>query len=241
MSQQGWPEEGRRSEHGDRAGQRPIDDWAGQAPPPPSGMSGGMKACLVLICVLGFCCLLCCGIFGYMVYSVVPKISNKPADVDAARDEIAKINLPPGFQPKNMGKSDNFLFSMIWVLYENPGHARLMVGQFGSKLGGANDMQRGMRQQFEVQRDVEFQPMANEKSETRTLKIKGRDCNFVIASGQEVDMRRPVPGNNKPAKKVEHHRISGEFDGKGGMAVIVIDFDDTYKEADIIRMLENIQ
>jgi hypothetical protein len=41
---------------------------------------------------------------------------------------------------------------------------------------------------------------------------------------------------------MEHHRIEGDFDGKSGPAIIVIDYDDdTYKEADIIKMLEHIQ
>jgi hypothetical protein len=166
MSQSDWPEEGRRPDQPDRSGQRPPDDWSDQPHGPPSGMSGGMKACLIIICVLGFCCLLCCGVFGYIGYTSIPKVSESPAEVDAARDEIAKIDLPPGFVPKNSAKMDNFAFSMIWVLYENPGHARLMMAQFGSKLGPANNMQMGMRQQFEIRRGTEFGPMVNVNSET---------------------------------------------------------------------------
>jgi hypothetical protein len=252
MSQPAWPEEGGRPEHTDRSGQRPPDDWNEQPPRPPSGMSGGMKACLVVICVVGLCCLLCCGAFGYLGYSMVPKMSSAPGDVNAALNQIAQMTLPPGLEPKDTGKSDNFMFSMVFVFYQNPGHARLMMGQFATKLGGgANDMQKGMRQQFDMRRNVEFHPMVNEKSETKNIKIKGKDYPFVIASGEEETVKVvPAGGNNKAPKKVEnkapekverHHRISGEFDGKGGMAVIVIDFDDTYKEADFIKMLETIQ
>ena len=39
----------------------------------------------------------------------------------------------------------------------------------------------------------------------------------------------------------QHEEIAGQFEGKNGFAVINIDFDDTYKEADFIKMLESIQ
>lgn len=281
MSQSEWPEEGRRPDSADRAGRRPSDDW-GDQPPPPSGMSGGMKACLIIGGLLGLCCILCCGVFGYMGYKMVPRLTNNAADINAYRDQIAKIDLPPGFEPKSGGKTDNFMFSMIFVFYENPGHARLMMGQFGSKMGGGPEMQGGMRQQFEVQRSSEFHDMANEKTETRNLKIKGHEYPFVFATGEEEfgagpgrfgrrrdrgqgspekeggkengkkegksvplakkEIEKPDAGEKKEGeKKSIHHRISGSFDGKQGLAEIVIDFDDTYKEADIVKMIENIQ
>jgi hypothetical protein len=245
MSQSDWPEEGRRSDHPDRAGQRPPDDWGDQAQRPPSGMSGGMKACLVVLCVVGFCCLLCCGVFGFMVYSMVPKISTAPADIDAARDDIAKINLPAGFEPKSSAKFDNFIFSMLMVEYSNPGHATLMMMQMRTKFAGANDAQLPMRQQFEQRRVTEFGPMTNAKIETKTIKIKGRDCTCTFTQYEEAGggpgKKADTKSDKKASKKTERRRIQGDFDGKNGLVLFEIDFDDTYKEADIVKMLENIQ
>jgi hypothetical protein len=238
MSQSDWPEEGRRSDHPDRPGQRPPEDWGGQAPPPPSGMSGGMKACLVVLCVVGFCCLLCCGVVGWFGYSMVPKVSEDAANIDATRDSIATIKLPPGFKPKASIKFDNFFMSMPMVVYENPGHATLMMMQMRVKMQAGGDFNQVMRQQFDQRRTVEVGRMEKSKTETKTLKIKGRDCPFVFTTGE---VREPAGGAKPGAKPVVHHEIEGTFDGKDGQAVIVINFDDTYKEADIVKMLEGIQ
>jgi hypothetical protein len=240
MSQPNWPEEGRRPNNPDQFGQSPNQQWNEQ-PPPPSGMSGGMKACLIIICVLGVCCLVCCGIFGYGVYSFVPKMSENPADVDAARNEIATIDLPAGFKPKALFKFDNFLMSMPMVVYEDPAHATLMMMQIKIKYAGAEPMQAGMRQQFEQRRTVEVGRMENSKTETKTIKIKGKDCPFVITTGEVREAGGAAAGGKKPPKKTVRHQMEGSFEGKDGQAVIVIDFDDTHKEADMIKMLENIK
>jgi hypothetical protein len=267
MSQPGWPEEGRQA---DQSGRRPPDDWGDQPPRAPSGMSGGMKACLILACVLGFCCLLCCGVFGYFVYTMVPKVSNTAAEVDAARGEIAQINLPAGFEPKTSAKFDNFLFSMVLVEYENPGHATLLMMEMKVKIKGADNSQLQMRQQFEQKRGSDFGPMKNAKMETKIIKIRGSDssCTFTTyedGDGAFPDRRADKKGDKKAGQKADNqkadqqkadqqkadqkadkkkeirHRISGEFDGKNGMVVFEIDFDDTYKEADIVKMLESIK
>ena len=231
-------------------------------------MSGGMKACLVVLCVVGFCCLLCCGGFAYFGYTMVPKVSNSPAEINAARDEIAQITLPAGFEPKTSAKIDNWFGRLTMVEYSNPGHADLMLMQIQAKIGGPDAM-TPIRQSMEKQRvtKVEVGPMQNAKVETKMIKIKGKDCLFTFTTGDEgVNLGgNPLPDNkpannkaddkaadvkapdakglgNKPrGKKGIRHQINGDFEGKNGLAVIVIDFDDTYKEADIVKMLESIQ
>ena len=286
MSQSDWPQEGRRPENSDRFGQRPPDDWGG-APAPPSGMSGGMKACLIVICVVGFCCVVCCGVFGYVFYTIgksitAPIASKNPAEVKAGLDDICKITLPPGLEPKSVTKIDNFVFSTIAVEYENPGHASLMMLQMHTKMGSSDSM-APVRQQFEQKRVTHVTtggPMNNTKIETRVLKIKGQDCTFTFAksepaagkgakdgavgkaggdkaagdkaaidkaqtdkagAGKAGAGKGEVAGAKKPSSRSERESIYGDFDGKDGLVLISIDFDDTYKEADIVKMLESIQ
>ena len=50
-----------------------------------------------------------------------------------------------------------------------------------------------------------------------------------------------VAAPKKPSSRSERESIHGDFDGKDGLVLIAIDFDDTYKEADIVKMLESIQ
>jgi len=273
MSQSDWPEEGRRPDHANRSGQRPPDDWSDQPTGPPSGMSGGMKACLIIICIGGFCCLLCCGVVGYLGYNMRPQVSQAPADINAARDEIATMNIPAGLVPKNSVKMDNMFISMIMVEYENPGHASLFMMQMRPKMGG-NDATGPWKQQFEQNRVTHSNigEMKNAKMETKQIKIKGREYSFTFTKGEGEGpvfgnrrFGRPVRGKGadgkaierkaakgeeaaepegaekKPAKMTQHEEIAGQFEGKNGFAVINIDFDDTYKEADFIKMLESIQ
>jgi hypothetical protein len=281
MSQSDWPQEGRRPENSDRYSQRPPDDWGG-APAPPSGMSGGMKACLIVICVVGFCCVVCCGVFGYVFYTIgksitEPIASKNPAEVKAGLDDICKITLPPGLEPKSVTKIDNFVFSTVAVEYENPGHASLMMLQMHTKMGSSDSM-APVRQQFEQKRVTHIStggPMTNTKIETRILKIKGQDCTFTftksepaggkgasdgaagkaggdkaagdkggtdkVGAGKFGTGKGEVAGIKKPSSRSERESIHGDFDGKDGLVLIAIDFDDTYKEADIVKMLESIQ
>jgi hypothetical protein len=238
MSQSAWPEERRPD---DRSGQRPSDDWSGHAAPP-SGMSGGMKACLIVACVVGVCCLLCCGGIAYFGYSFVPKVSENPAEIDATRNSIAKIDLPPTFKPKASLKFDNFFMSMPLVVYEDPGHAIMMLMQMRVKIKGADFNDQVMRQQFDQRRSVEVGRLENSKTETKNIKIKGQECPFVFVTGES---RQPVGGGKGKAddknKKVIRHTIEGSFEGNDGMAMIMVEFDDTYKEADIVKMLESIK
>jgi hypothetical protein len=270
MSQSDWPEEGRRPDQANRSGQRPPDDWSDQPTGPPSGMSGGMKACIIIAGILGLCCVLCCGVFGYFGYMMVPKISEAPADIDAAREEIATMNIPAGLVPKNSAKIDNMFFSMIMVEYENPGHASLFMMQMRPKMGG-NGAMAPMKQQFEQKRVTHVNnvgDLKNAKMETKQIKIKGHEYSFTFTKGEQegpvVGNRRfgrpgrgkgaegkagkaagkdaePEDAEKKGGKKTAMESISGEFEGKAGFAVINIDFDDTYKEADIVKMLEGIQ
>jgi hypothetical protein len=234
MSQSNWPEEGRPYDQG---GPPPHQQWSDQ-PPPPAGMSGGMKACLIIICVVGCCCLLCCGGVIYLGYSFYPRISENPADIAATRDEIATIDIPAGLKPKGSFKIDNAFVSMPGVVYEDPKHAVLLMGEI-KKSQWSEQLAPMMRERFEQQRTVEVGRMENSKTETKTIKIKGKDCEFVFTTGEERDFGGG--DGKKPPKKSVHHEIAGTFDGKDGPAMIVINFDDTYKEADFVKMLENIR
>ncbi len=285
MSQSDWPQEGRRPEHSDRYGQRGPDDWGGAPPAPPSGMSGGMKACLIVICVVGVCCVICCGVFGYVFYTIgksitEPVTSKNPAEVKAGLEEICKITLPPGLEPKSVTKIDNFVFTTVAVEYENPGHASLMMLEMHAKMGSSDSM-APVRQQFEQKRVTHVDiggPMKNTKIETRVLKIKGHDYTFTFtksepaggkgagngargkAAGDKAGAGKAgkagtdkagadkagagkgeVAGAPKTTGHNERESIHGDFDGKDGLVLISIDFDDTYKEADIVKMLESIQ
>ncbi len=138
MADNQWSDELRGPEETPRRPDPSHDQWEGEAQPPKAGMSGGMKAFLILAAVLGCCCVLCCGIVGFFAYSFFPKVSQNAADVNAARGEIAKIELPAGFTPVHMIKIDNFMMSMTAVGYRNPAiHGEITLAEMRLKVGEA--------------------------------------------------------------------------------------------------------
>lgn len=257
MSQPDWSEQGRRPEP---AGRR-SDDWHDQVQPPPSGMSGGMKTCLIVVCVIGLLCLVCCGILGYLIYSVVhsfatPIVSHDAAQINAARDEIGKMTLPTGLKPKSLTKVDNMFFSAATIEYENEGHADLLMMRIRPKFGAGGQMNAQMRQQFEQNRTTHIHvgPHQNTKVETKNIKIKGEDFPFTFTKTEEVPggagnekapgaAKEKGPGavKEKGAKKTERETISGALAEMNDLLLINIEFDDTYKEADFVKMLQSIQ
>jgi hypothetical protein len=232
MAENEWNQEFKDPE--ETPGRRgPSRDQWDDAPQPKPGMSGGMKAFLIVAAVLGACCLLCCGVGGYFIYSVAHGIkqSQDSAEVNAARNEIATINFPAGFEPMQMFKMDNFMMLMTAVEYENPAvHGHISLAEMKLKVGGSpQQTQTQMRQQLDQQGFGKRKVLRNSKAETKTIKIKGHECSFTFTQG--VD----------PVDKKKMHEVSGVFDGKRGIAFITIEMDDSaYKEDAIVKMLENI-
>jgi hypothetical protein len=230
MTENQWSDEFREPEqHSPRPDQSP-DQWGSEAPPK-QGMSGGMKAFLILIAILGTCCVLCCGVGGFFAYQSFPKVSQNAADVDAARDEIAKIDLPKGFQPEHTIKVDNFFMTLIAVEYRDPaidGHFSLAEMQL--KFGEASERDQAMRQQLERQGFGAFKNLRNAKSETKSIEIKGQECSISIKRGED-------PGSKKKMVQVQ-----GVFDGKHGPVSISLEMDaKAFKEEAIVKMLEGIK
>ena len=231
MAENQWSDEFRGPEETPGRPGPSRDQWEGGAQPPKAGMSGGMKTFLILMAILGCCCVLCCGIGGFFIYSFYPKVSQNPADVSAARDEIAKIQLPAGFEPVHMIKIDNFIMTMTAVGYRNPAiHGDITLAEMRLKVGEPAQRDQAMRQQLERQGFGGPKIVNNSKSETKTIKIKGQDCAFVFKQGDD------------PATRKKVRQISGVFEGSHGPVSIMIEMDESaYKEGAIVKMLESIQ
>lgn len=229
-----WDDEPRNpNEPPHRAG-GPRDPWESpEGRPPKPGMSSGMKAFLIILAIVGTCLVLCCGIGGYFIWSAARGIkhSENPADVNAARDEIAKIKLPEGFKPKDMFGMDNFMMKMAVVVYENPAvHGRIMLMEMNVKVGQPQQNKAQMRAQLEQQGMARQSPLTNVKSSSKIIKIKGRDCDFEFVTGQD------------PATKKKRDQVSGVFDGSQGPVLFSMEVDDSgFHQDEVVKMLESIQ
>jgi hypothetical protein len=230
MADNQWNDELRGPEGTPRQPNRSGDQWD-DAPPPKAGMSSGMKVFLILVAILGCCCVVCCGVVGFLGYSFMPKVSQNAADVNAAKDEMAQITLPAGFEPNNMVKMDNMMMSMIAVSYHNPAvHGEITMAEFRLKVGNAKQQDEQMHQQLERQGFGNPKRLTNTKSDAKTISIKGQECNFSFKTGTD-------PGTHKKMRE-----ISGVFQGKQAPVMISIQMDDSaYKEDAIVKMLEAVK
>jgi hypothetical protein len=210
---------------------RPDRDQWDEGPPAKAGMSSGMKAFLIVVAILGTCCVLCCGVGAFFIYSFYPKVSEAPADVDAARNEIAKIDLPAGFKPVRMVKMDNMALTMIAVEYEDPAiDGRISLAEMRVKMGQAAQNDEAIRGRLESGGFQTGKPLSNIKRETKTIKVNGQDCSFTFARG------------NQQGTKKKMREVSGAFDGPHGPAWISIEMDDAkFNEDAIVKMLEGIK
>jgi hypothetical protein len=173
----------------------------------------------------------CCGVAGYFIWSVAPKVSTNPAEINAARDDMAQITLPAGFEPVNMIKMDNMMFSMNAIEYRNPAiQGEITLAQFRVKVANGKQQDEQMHQQLERQGFGNPKRLTNTKSDTKTVEIKGKECNFTFRQGTD-------PGTHKKMRE-----ISGVFQGKQAPVSIMIQMDESaYKEDAIVKMLEAIK
>jgi hypothetical protein len=229
MAENEWSDEF-RPEDAPRRPDPSRDQWE-EGPPQKAGMSGGMKAFLILVAVIGCCCILCCGVLGYVGYSFVPKVSHNEAEINAARDDMGNIQLPAGFKPDQLMKFDNFMMTMAVVTYRNPAaHGEITMASMRLNVGDRKQQDQALRQQLDRQGVATPKRLTNTKTETKTIEIKGKECPFNFTKGQEQ------------GTKTKMHEVSGVFDGNHGPVMINIEMDDSaYKEDAVVKMLEGIK
>jgi hypothetical protein len=92
------------------------EDWGDVEQPKKSGMSTLAKVLLIFGILFGTCGLICCGGVVYFGYMITSSFKTAPADVDAIRNSIAEIQLPPQLKPV-MGMDWTLVVVMKMTLY----------------------------------------------------------------------------------------------------------------------------
>ncbi|MGE3316759.1 MAG: hypothetical protein AB7O26_16700 [Planctomycetaceae bacterium] len=199
-----------------------------QAPKP--GMSTGVKILIALVVLFGGGVLVCCGGFAYFTYMFMPQIETTPAAINAVRDEIVTITLPPELEPESAIKMDNFIMSFKTAHYESKDDkSSFSIDEINAKMGDAPpDQDVQLRDAMEKQ--GQRRPIKADESSVKKLKVKGADVDFTFSKG--VDS---ATGKKK-------RQVTGSFPGKGGKASLTYQADEeSYKEDDVIKMIESIQ
>lgn len=211
------------------------EDWH-DPEAPKRGMSTTAKVLIIVGCVGGVCALLCCGGGLFVYFRLKDALKNAvvldPRLIEEQTAGIAKIEIPPGFEPKQAVNA----VVMRWVVYgKNPdeGSRLLLMGVDRAIVDSANP--EGQKTQLLQMMQQEGTTSGSEpgfvvqESEQREIAVRGEMVKFEFAKGT-------VAANGK-----EMRQVSGSFKTPGGMGLILFRVPvESYDEAAVVKMLESI-
>jgi hypothetical protein len=162
----------------------------------------------------------------------LPPTGDRPADVTALQKEIADITLPADLKPKQSMRMENFMFSMKLTIFESDdSKTSLMLTEMKAKMGGGqNPQQDAQMRDVMRQQGMEQGPLTNVQTTSKKIKVKGVEEDFKFSSGEDPRTGRKV------------RQVIGDFPGRKGDAHLIYRTEEeSYKEEDVIKMLESIQ
>jgi len=231
-----------------------YDEFGEPQPRPPQkkGMSTGVKVIIILACSIFGIMLVCCGV-GYflVVYPLQNAASNDPTVIAEVTEEIAEIDIPPGYRPK---MSLNLKIADSWLLRQIPDmqkidRIRFVVYDTGTEKGvfilmeivgeevrleqfGKAQEQQMRRQMEQQQGDQKMRRVNVQDSEIKVFKIRGKKRQFTLAKGVDQETKQT------------YRQVSGTFAGKSKNAVVFFMLqvpEDQYKEAEVVKMIKSIK
>lgn len=221
MSTQGdWP-----PDPDDRSYQR--DPWE-ERPARRPGMSTGAKVLIVLLSIAGLVVLLCCGV-GLWIWSTGTfEVVETPEAAVEATQEIAAIDIPEKFQPKQSMNMGLLGYGFEMAIYETEdGQGGLVIGEMRGLPAGNAQPEMQMRQALQRQ-DGQGELKVN-RTEAREFDVRGQTVRFEFA--EAVD----------DAGK-EFRIVSGAFPTEDGQGFLLLQVPaETYNEEAVVKMIESIE
>lgn len=209
-----------------------VEDYG--AAPEKRGMSTGTVVLLTVGGGCGVLALLCCGgflFFGYLVGERAKEfaenaVSDDPAVIRAATDEIVDIRVPVEVEPAfSMVFKVPFVDQLVIAMVGYRGtedDSFLLLGEFGREFAGGknadqlyDEIEKSLRQQGEQHEQINI-----DDSEEFTLEIGGEEATFVLSHGKGAE------------SGIEYYQVIGKFPAKNGpgMLVYYIPADDRDKD-----------
>lgn len=173
--------------------------------------------------------IVCCG-GGYWFFSNAVKVVDTPAEIEAIREDIADMQIPPEFHPE-MGMKLSIGFPLSMVAYtsadriEDGGFLLMQMNPPG------NQTEEQMRRQFEIQAESRNprNEVEIENSEFRELTIDGKKVNFEFVKGKDVERNKEV------------RQVVGFFKSRNGYAYLMLIMDEAdWDEDKVVNFIESI-
>ena len=208
--------------------------------PQKPGMSGGMKALLIVGIIFGLLILLCCGgLVGFGIYMqsyVSDAMSDDPTIIAERTAQFVEMEIPAQFAPTmsldmTIPLSDETL--MVWVVYaDEPSNSMLMMASLGPMIAQQNEDQ--IRQQLEQsmrQQGVGAEEGVDEwESSVKEIEVRGEPVEFNFAVGKNA---------NTEAQRIQ---VNGMFEGKSGPVMLILSADaEVIDEQAIVEMIQSIK
>jgi hypothetical protein len=182
---------------------------------------------IALVSLLAIVFLLCLGASVFFVLNFTGEGSSDPATIDAVRNQMAELVLPSGYLPAAYGR----LGTLRFVAYVNPKtDGRIGLIEDSTKTEDAKNENDKRLSAPPMHLQLTTDVLQDVKSQSKPIRIKGKECPFEFSQG------------NVPASRQTRRRVSGTFEGKGGLTTIEVDMKASdYHEGQIVKMLEGIR
>lgn len=238
MTQDDWAEnrdeaDDRFADYGDSSDAESGSDF----PAPDSGasqkgMSSTSKVLIVILCLGGLVCLLCCGVVGWFFYSFQDAMTEDPAEVEARTQEIAEIEIPDGFQPQMAMNMDFFVMEMNMVLYGDFNNSgSLMLCHVNADID-SNDpnQEREIRSRMQ-ETSGDQRNLIVKNVEEKEFTIRGATVTVTFAEAEDANSGESI------------RQVTGSFKGepRGTVIFIYSISEESYDEEEVVRMIESIK
>lgn len=209
------------------------EDFLEESLPPKRGMDTTTKVVLIMLTVGGVGLFLCCGglmLGGWFVArSVSNSITMNPPDVRKATAEIADIEIPGEFEPKQSMRLD--MLGMKMAMYGKPDSPEPQIIIMQSRfMSDSMDEQRKkeMMDSMRQQAGVSASDDGESAGEVRDIEIDGKKVPFQFNT---------VKQNGRQTQQ-----IMGLVPLKSGMVMIMVIIpEEQYDEETVLQMLKSIR
>lgn len=219
----------------------------GMYPPPRQGMPTWAKVLLALGVTAGIGMVLCCGVMGVVMYGgykmAAEAVSTDPQVVVQRANEIAKMEMLDGYQPKfsinmRVPVTDKTLAKCAGFTRESV-HGLLLLGQVSRDVVSDNPEAIYMHLQTFLDPGQHSGDMEIDSREEREFTVRGQAAKFEIARGKVHD----TGSQGDSDEPVEFVRMLGSFPGAGDEPALLMLFvkANEFDEAAAEKMLASIQ
>ena len=193
--------------------------------------SGGCWSVVLIVGGLGlFVMLLCCGIGGWMVYSLMPKLTSNPAEVAEIGKQVIDLQIPDDFQADTAMTIDNFAMTMRMANFrQKDNKGTLLLGDFQLKFGNP-DQKLDIQQKRDQNNSKDGLKLEMGDSQVREFEVRGKQVPFRFSDAVDQDT------------KTKFRVVEGDLEGpKGGAFIKLIIESEAYDDDAVVKMIESIR